>query len=210
MNGVRTKICGITSLADALFVSDAGADALGFNFFEESPRFVDPSLVRLIVQQLPPFVKSVALFVNAERAYINQVLAETSVDLLQFHGDEEDSYCNSFNKAYIKALRVSSDLDLKSMIHKYKFASGVLLDASVQGTYGGTGKVFDWSLIPVDVDKPIILAGGLTVENVKCAIESIHPYGVDVSSGVEKTKGKKDKNKVKQFLKAAGEASSNE
>ncbi|MGE8360001.1 phosphoribosylanthranilate isomerase [Pseudomonas sp.] len=200
MSVVRSKICGITRIEDALVAVDAGADAIGLVFYAKSPRAVDVAQARAILAALPPFVTTVGLFVNIEREALNAILAEVPLDLLQFHGDETLADCEGYGRPYIKALRVKPGDDVAAQIAAYPSAAGILLDTFVAGVPGGTGEAFDWSLVPRDVQVPIILAGGLTPENVRGAIEQVRPYGVDVSGGVEASKGIKDAAKVRAFV----------
>lgn len=185
MNNVRSKICGITRLEDALAAVAAGADAIGFVFYAKSPRAVDVRQARAIISQLPPFVTTVGLFVNASRCELNEILEVVPLDLLQFHGDETPADCEGYHRPWIKALRVRPGDDLEAACKHYAGASGILLDAYVAGVPGGTGESFDWSLIPQRLSKPIILAGGLSADNVAEAIRQVRPYAVDVSGGVE-------------------------
>ncbi len=196
----RVKICGITNLADANAAVDAGADAIGLVFYEPSPRCVSISLAKQITDNMPPFINCVGLFVDADDAYINEVLKEVAIDTLQFHGQETEQACALFNRPYIKAIRMSESVGLFDEVEKYPSAKALLLDAYVKGVPGGTGKAFDWSIIPNKLSKPIILAGGLDDNNVKNAISQVHPYAVDVSGGVEKEKGIKDPVKIKKFI----------
>ncbi|OZA28246.1 MAG: N-(5'-phosphoribosyl)anthranilate isomerase [Hydrogenophilales bacterium 17-61-9] len=200
---VRVKICGITRLQDVHAACDAGADALGFVFYERSPRHVTIAAAAALVRALPPFVQSVGLFVNAEPAFIASVLQEVPLDLLQFHGDETPAACARFDRPYIKAARVNRDTDLLKYAADFEAARGLLLDAYVQGVPGGTGERFDWSLIPANVSKPVILSGGLTPDNVAEAVQRVRPWAVDVSSGVEASKGIKDAHKLAQFIARA-------
>lgn len=199
---VRSKICGITRLEDALAAVEAGADAIGFVFYAKSPRAVTAEQAQAIIAALPPFVTTVGLFVDMPRAELNALLAQVPLDLLQFHGDESPADCEGFSRPYIKALRVQAGDDVSAMIARYPAASGILLDTFVAGVPGGTGEAFDWSLVPKQPAKPIILAGGLTAENVRQAIEQVQPYAVDVSGGVEQSKGIKSAEKVHAFIKA--------
>lgn len=199
---VRSKICGITRLEDALAAVEAGADAIGFVFYAKSPRAVTAEQAQAIIAALPPFVTTVGLFVDMPRAELNALLAQVPLDLLQFHGDESPADCEGFSRPYIKALRVQAGDDVSAMIARYPAASGILLDTFVAGVPGGTGEAFDWSLVPRQSAKPIILAGGLTAENVRQAIEQVQPYAVDVSGGVEQSKGIKSAEKVHAFIKA--------
>ncbi|MGH8389866.1 MAG: phosphoribosylanthranilate isomerase [Pseudomonas sp.] len=202
MSAVRSKICGITRIEDALAAVDAGADAIGFVFYAKSPRAVTPQQARSIIQALPPFVTTVGLFVNAGRAELSEILDAVPLDLLQFHGDESAGECEGWHRPYIKALRVKAGDDIAAACDAYPSASGILLDAYVEGIPGGTGEAFDWSLIPQDLSKPIVLAGGLTPQNVAGAVAQVRPYAVDVSGGVEASKGIKDPEKIRAFIKA--------
>jgi phosphoribosylanthranilate isomerase len=199
---VRSKICGITRLEDALVAIEAGADAIGFVFYAKSPRAVTVEQARAIIAALPPFVTTVGLFVNMPRAELTELLAQVPLDLLQFHGDETAADCVGYGRPYIKALRVQAGDDVAAMIALYPEASGILLDTFVAGVPGGTGEAFDWSLVPQLPSKPIVLAGGLTAENVRAAIEQVQPYAVDVSGGVEQSKGIKSAEKVRAFIAA--------
>ncbi len=200
MSVVRSKICGITRVDDALTAAKAGADAIGLVFYAKSPRAVDVRQAREIVTALPPFVTTVGLFVNASRCEINEILDAVPLDMLQFHGDETPAQCEGFHRPWFKALRVGNGEDIESQVARYANASGILLDTFVAGVPGGTGERFDWSLIPAALAKPLILAGGLTAENVQQAIAQVRPYAVDVSGGVEASKGVKDASKVMAFV----------
>lgn len=202
MSAVRSKICGITRIEDALAAVEAGADAIGFVFYARSPRAVNAGQARAIIKALPPFVTTVGLFVNAGHEELKEILDSVPLDLLQFHGDESASECESWHRPYIKALRVKAGDDIAAACEAYPSASGILLDAYVEGIPGGTGEAFDWSLIPQGLSKPIILAGGLTPENVAEAVARVQPYAVDVSGGVEASKGIKDHAKIQAFIKA--------
>ena len=202
MSAVRSKICGITRMDDALAAVAAGADALGFVFYEKSPRAVTAQQARAIIAGLPPFVTTVGLFVNASACELNETLDALPLDMLQFHGDETPEQCEGYHRPYIKALRVKAGDDIAAACKAYAGASGILLDAYVDGVPGGTGQAFDWSLIPQDLSKPIILAGGLSAGNVRQAIDRVQPYAVDVSGGVEKSKGIKDHDKIRAFMQA--------
>lgn len=201
MSVVRSKICGITRIEDALAAVAAGADAIGFVFYAKSPRAVTAVQARAIIAALPPFVTTVGLFVNASACELNETLDAVPLDLLQFHGDESPEQCEGYHRPYIKALRVKAGDDIAGACHAYASASGILLDAYVEGVPGGTGQAFDWSLIPQGLSRPIILAGGLTVDNVVQAIAQVRPYAVDVSGGVEKSKGIKDHDKIRDFMR---------
>ncbi len=199
---VRSKICGITRIEDALAAVEAGADAIGLVFYAKSPRAVSVQQARVIIAALPPFVTTVGLFVDASRCELGEILDAVPLDLLQFHGDETPAACDGFHRPYIKALRVKPGDDIAAQVALYKNASGVLLDTYVPGIPGGTGEAFDWSLVPAQLSKPVILAGGLTAENVSQAITQVRPYAVDVSGGVESAKGIKDAAKINAFMQA--------
>lgn len=199
---VRSKICGITRIEDALAAVEAGADAIGLVFYAKSPRAVSVQQARAIIAALPPFVTTVGLFVDASRCELGEILDAVPLDLLQFHGDETPAACDGFHRPYIKALRVKPGDDIAAQVALYKNASGVLLDTYVPGIPGGTGEAFDWSLVPAQLSKPVILAGGLTAENVSQAITQVRPYAVDVSGGVESAKGIKDAAKINAFMQA--------
>ena len=200
MSTVRCKICGITRVEDALVAANAGADAIGLVFYPPSPRAVSLETAQAIVAALPPFVTTVGLFVDAERAWLESVLAAVPLDVLQFHGNEAPEDCVRYQRPWIKALRVQPGDDLRAAIEPYHQAQGILLDSFVAGVPGGTGQTFDWAVIPPHLPQPIILAGGLTPENVQQAIEQVQPYAVDVSGGVELTKGIKEAAKVQAFV----------
>ena len=196
----RVKICGITNLDDALSAASFGADALGFVFYKKSPRYVDPSVANEILKHIPPFITPVALFVDASTEEIDAVIAGSSRWTIQFHGNESEQECLKFNRPYIKALRVRDPKSLSNQLVSYPSASALLLDAYKEGVPGGTGETFDWNIVPKDMTIPIILAGGLTPVNVIEAIKIPSIYAVDVSGGVELSKGIKDKTKLKEFI----------
>ena len=202
----RSKICGITRPEDALAVASQGADAIGLVFYPPSPRNVSIEQAQAVIAALPPFVTTVGLFVNADEAEIKGILDEVPLDLLQFHGNEEEAYCNSFGRPYFKAVRMADDVDLSVEAARYSSASALLLDSYQKGVPGGTGHAFDWARIPEGLDKPIILAGGLGPENVEEAIRTVRPYAVDVSSGVEAAKGIKDADKIIAFMRGVERA----
>jgi phosphoribosylanthranilate isomerase len=206
LKAIRVKICGITSVADAQLAVDAGADAIGMVFYAPSPRAVTIDQARVIAQSVEPFVTIVGLFVDAEKTFIDEVLAKVSLHVMQFHGDESPDFCDSFQRPYLKAIRMRPDLDVEKAIAHYPNASGILLDAYRPGIPGGTGETFDWQRVPKDSAKPIVLAGGLTPENVAQAINTTQVYGVDVSGGVESSPGKKDAQKVQTFIHNAKRA----
>ncbi|MEW8221827.1 MAG: phosphoribosylanthranilate isomerase [Candidatus Thiodiazotropha taylori] len=196
----RIKICGITRTEDALTATRLGADAIGLVFYPPSPRSVSAEQAQRIVKSLPPFVTVVGLFVNEDRAVIEQILNQVPLDLLQFHGDESAEDCSGFGRPWIKAIRMRQDTDLLSLEQQYTDASGLLLDTYQAGVPGGTGKTFDWDLVPESLAGRVILAGGLNSENVTRAVASLHPYAVDVSGGVEAAKGIKDAAKIEAFI----------
>jgi phosphoribosylanthranilate isomerase len=204
---VRVKICGITRLPDLQAACAAGADALGFVFYDRSPRHLGAAQAAALVGALPPFVQSVGLFVDAAPAFIESVLRDVPLDLLQFHGNETAVDCARYGRPWIKAVRVNHDADLLKYAADFADARGLLLDAFVPGVPGGTGERFDWSLIPPDLPLPIVLSGGLDPGNVGEAVRTVRPWAVDVSSGVEAAKGIKDAHKMAQFVARAKLAS---
>ena len=203
----RVKICGITRDEDGLACAELGADAIGLVFYAPSPRAVGVEQARAIIAALPPFVSTVGLFVDADAAEVNAVLAQLPLDMLQFHGNETPDYCCGFNRPYLKALRVTPGLDLVQYAAQYTQARGLLLDAHVAGMAGGTGQAFDWNLIPTHLPLPVVLSGGLHPGNVQLAIKQVQPAAVDVSSGVEATKGIKDVVKIAAFMQGVRNAS---
>ncbi len=196
----RVKICGITRVEDALTVAHSGADAIGLVFYERSPRHVSIAQAAQLAAALPPFVSVVGLFVNASAEAVREALTAVPLDLLQFHGDESPEYCAQFGKPYLKAIRVKAGVDLLQCAACFHTARGLLLDAHVEGIPGGTGATFDWTLIPKQLPLPVILSGGLDAGNVAAAIGQVRPYAVDVSSGVEATKGIKNAAKIAAFI----------
>jgi phosphoribosylanthranilate isomerase len=206
----RVKICGITNLADAQAAVEGGADALGFIFYEKSPRFVSLKTAAEISRQLPPFVMRVGVFVNAPEDFVLRAIAECGLTMLQFHGDEPPEFCTQFGLMSMKAFRIHDEKSLKSLPNYQTDA--YLLDAFSSTTLGGTGEKFNWDLAieAQKSGKPIFLAGGLTPENVADAIRKVQPFGVDVSSGVEKSPGTKDHAKVKEFIETAKAACKND
>jgi phosphoribosylanthranilate isomerase len=195
----RVKICGITRPADAESAARAGADAIGLVFYPPSPRFLSVERAIEVRNALPPFVQSVALFVNPDAAQVAQVLGRVRPSLLQFHGEETREFCAQFGVPYLKACRVADAVDLLEYLRAFPDASGWLLDAYVDG-YGGKGKSFDWSRVPAERDRPLVLSGGLARDNVREAIRRVRPWGVDVSSGVESAKGVKDPAMIAAFI----------
>lgn len=196
----RVKICGITRPQDALAAAQAGADAIGLVFYPASPRAVEIDQAGEIVEALPPFVTTVGLFVDAGEAEIRRILEVIPLDLLQFHGDETPDACRRYGRPYLKALRMREQADVIATAKHYHDAAGLLLDTYKAGQPGGTGERFDWRRIPATLPKPIVLAGGLTPENVAEAVLMARPYGVDVSGGVEAQKGIKDVYKIQSFI----------
>lgn len=197
----RVKICGITRIEDALAAVGYGCDAIGLVFYPPSPRYVAPEQARAIAAALPPFVQAVGLFVDATPEEVRAVLAVVRLDLLQFHGDETPEYCRQFGVPYMKAVRVRPETNLLQYAAVYTDAKALLLDTYVSGTPGGTGQTFDWAVIPGDLPKPVVLAGGLNASNVSEAIKQCRPYAVDVSGGVEREKGIKDADKIAAFMR---------
>jgi phosphoribosylanthranilate isomerase len=200
------KICGITNIGDARAVIDAGADALGLVFYSASPRAVDIEQARSIALAVGPFISVTGLFVNADPEFVTALLARVPLQLLQFHGDETAAYCESFQRPYMKAIRMRPELDVETAIAAHPNASGILLDAYRPGIPGGTGETFDWDRVPRHANVPLVLAGGLTSENVARAVRQTGVYGVDVSGGVESAPGKKDHNQIKSFINNARSA----
>ena len=200
MSHTRVKICGITRTEDALHAAAEGVDAIGLVFYEKSPRFVTSTQAAEICKKLPAFVTSVALFKDADADTVRQVLTEVSIDLLQFHGSETAEFCRQFGKPYIKALGMAGESSVPKQVAEYHDARGLLLDGHAPGAAGGTGESFEWGMIPAELEYPLILAGGLNPDNVLGAIRAIHPYAVDVSSGVESEKGFKDAALVTAFM----------
>ena len=196
----KIKICGITNLKNAREASELGVDALGFVFFSESPRYIEPKKARVIINLLPSFVSRVGLFVNAPKEEVLSAISESRVNVLQFHGDEEEEFCNQFNLPYIKAISFKDGTNLLEYCQLYASSSAILIDTYSQKMRGGTGKTFNWDLIPKQLPLPIIIAGGLDSKNVSSLINSVNPYGVDVSGGVELDKGIKDHNMMKNFV----------
>ncbi|MDK9724426.1 MAG: phosphoribosylanthranilate isomerase [Sterolibacteriaceae bacterium MAG5] len=207
MTKTRIKICGITREADMGVALAAGADAIGFVFYPPSPRFLTNERAAALAHAAPPFVVRVGLFVNAEPAVVRETLAQVPLELLQFHGEEDEAYCRQFRRPYIKAARVRPGLDLVEFARRFSSAQGLLLDAFVEG-YGGAGQTFDWSLIPRALPLPMILSGGLHADNVGEAVRKLRPWAVDVSSGVEVAKGIKDAEKINAFVAAVRHAES--
>jgi len=197
----RVKICGIRRIEDAIAAVRLGVDALGLVFYPFSPRFVTPQQAVKIKEAVPPFVTLVGLFVDADTEQIEEVIALMGLDLVQFHGDESPEQCAEISRPWIKAIRMKQGLDILGTMQAYSGARGILLDAYQEGLPGGTGSTFDWQRIPAGISGKIILAGGLTSQNVAQAIRQVHPYAVDVSGGVESAKGVKDFEKMASFMR---------
>ena len=196
----KIKICGITNPKNALDAVDLGVDALGFVFFEESPRYIEPKKARKIINLLPSFVLRVGLFVNASKEEVLSAISDSSVNVLQFHGDEDEQFCNQFNLPYIKATSFQDGVNLLEYCKLFTSSSAILIDTYSENMRGGTGKTFNWDLLPKELPLPLIVAGGLDSGNVSSLINSINPYGVDVSGGVESDKGIKDYTMMKNFV----------
>lgn len=197
----RVKICGITRVQDAQAAVMAGADAIGFVFAEASPRCITAEQARALAAALPPFITIVGLFVDMPATRIRDILGQVPLNLLQFHGNETPEDCRQFGRPYIRAIRMAPGVDIVAEARRYAQAAGLLLDAFDPQLAGGTGATFDWTRVPQDLNKPVILAGGLTPENVARAIQAVRPYAVDVSSGVEQSKGIKDAAKIAAFIR---------
>jgi phosphoribosylanthranilate isomerase len=201
------KICGITRVEDALAATRAGAHAIGLVFYGPSPRHVTPSKAAEIIRALPPFVTAVGLFVDASADDVRSALAAAPLQLLQFHGSEAPAFCRQFARPYMKTVRMKPGVDLLQYAENFHDARALLLDSHVEGLHGGSGAVFDWTLIPGGLPLPVVLSGGLTVENVVEAVRKVRPAAVDVSSGVESAKGIKDARKIAAFIKEVRSAS---
>ena len=196
----RVKICGITRKQDAEVCARAGVDAIGLVFYDPSPRAVSSQLAAEIVDTLPAFITTVGLFVNPSPDGVNEILNSVKLDCLQFHGDEDVTFCEQFDRPYIKAIRMAEDANVENLANEYRSARALLLDTYVADVPGGTGQSFNWERVPRNCSKPIILAGGLNPTNVGEAIHIAKPYAVDVSGGVEQAKGIKDASKVEKFI----------
>jgi phosphoribosylanthranilate isomerase len=201
----RIKICGLTREADVDAAVLAGADAIGFVLYAKSPRFVDPARAAVLARRLPPFVTPVLLLVNAADELLARALGAVPHALLQFHGDESPERCRAGGRAYLRAARMAPGFDLLDFARLFASAQALLLDTHVEG-YGGGGKAFDWSLIPPSVPLPVVLSGGLNAANVIEGIARVRPWAVDVSSGVESSKGIKDAGLMRRFCDAVHEA----
>lgn len=197
----RVKICGLTRTEDVESAVASGADALGFVFYESSPRAVSIADAQQLIRSVPAFVSVVGLFVNPTEQEVREVLEHLPLDLLQFHGDESPEFCSQFQRRWIKAVRVQNREQVIQAFNQYHEAAGLLVDAWDPDHYGGTGKSFNWDLIPSERPLPLILAGGLSSDNVFRAVEQVRPWAVDVSGGVERSKGIKDIQKISDFIK---------
>ncbi|PIT51076.1 N-(5'-phosphoribosyl)anthranilate isomerase [Snodgrassella alvi] len=199
---IRSKICGMTRVEDALLAAQLGVDAIGLIFFAGSKRYVTVEQAQAIVRAVPPFVTVVGLFVNASAAEVQKVLMQVPLDVLQFHGDESAEFCRQFQRPYIKAIRVRDTADIEAATAMYTDARALLFDAAVAGQYGGTGQSFDWQMLPRQLDRQWILSGGLNPENIVSAIRQSHAQAVDVASGVELAAGIKDGQKMQALMAA--------
>ncbi|AOY87578.1 N-(5'-phosphoribosyl)anthranilate isomerase [Marinobacter salinus] len=197
----RVKICGLTRVDDVKAAVDCGADALGFVFYGPSPRSVSLAQAEELIRHVPAFVSAVGLFVNPSETEVRELLGRVPLDLLQFHGDEAAGFCAQFNRRWIKAVRVRESGQIERAFDEYEHASGLLVDAWDPDHYGGTGQAFNWDLIPENRPLPLILAGGLSSDNVSFAVDRVRPWAVDVSGGVERCKGIKDSQKISDFIK---------
>lgn len=202
----RVKICGITRPQDALLAQDLGVDALGFVFVPASARYIQPEAALDIINQVSPFITCVALFLNEDAAEVNRVLQLIPGVVPQFHGQESAAYCEQFGRPYLKAVGVGGGMPEASELAAFSRAIGFLFDSNVPGQLGGSGHTFDWSVLTQDLQRPLILAGGLDADNVRKAVEQVKPYALDVSSGVEAEKGIKDENAMTAFMAAVREA----
>jgi len=198
----RIKICGIREADHARVAFEAGADAIGFVFHRPSPRYIDPQEAAKIIATLPPFVMAVGLFVDEPEASLRHILGEAPLDLLQFQGEEAPEFCVRFGKPFVRAVRMEEGADLLEYARRFSRAKALLLDAHVPGEAGGTGRTFDWARVPRELPIPVILSGGLTPENVGRAVREVRPWAVDVSSGVERSRGVKDPGKIIEFIRS--------
>ena len=197
----RIKFCGMTNLQDVERAIDLGVDALGFVFVSESYRYLSLDQAQKIIENVPPFVIKVGLFMNSESTFIQNIIQRIRLDLLQFHGNEDEKFCNQFQIPYLKAVPMASVSSVADYYEEFPSATGFVLDSHATGQMGGSGKTFEWADIPNIQTRPTILAGGLTPENVAEAIRVVRPYAVDVSSGIEASKGIKDPAKMEHFIK---------
>lgn len=194
------KICGVTRVEDAVNAAQHGAHAIGLVFYKPSPRYVAPDAAARIVRALPPFVTPVGLFVDAAQDEVREISDTAGIQLIQFHGSEKPDFCSRFGVPYMKAVRVRPGVDLLQYARDFESAQALLLDAFQEGLHGGTGATFDWALIPPSLPLPIVLSGGLNPDNVREAVRAVKPWAVDVSSGVEASKGIKDEAKIAAFI----------
>ena len=206
LHRTRIKMCGITRIEDVQSVCAAGTDAIGFVFYPPSPRAISIDVAAELSRNVSMFVDKTVLFVNADAGYIREVVDAVGADVIQFHGDESEAFCQQFGKRYIKALRVGDVVRLQNQLDEHAQASAILLDAYVAGVPGGTGQSFDWRVIPADLKSRLILAGGLEPDNIVDAITSVRPYAVDVSGGIELGKGIKSASKIKAFAERVRKA----
>ena len=198
----RIKICGLRDPGHVKIAASTGADAIGVVFHKPSPRYVTPDEAAPVVAAVPPYVTAVGLFVNEPAESLKAILARVRLDLLQFQGDEDADYCASFGVPFVRAVRMEEGADLVELSRRFSRARALLLDAHVPGERGGTGRTFDWSRIPRNLPVPVILSGGLTSENVGQAVREVRPWAVDVSSGVERSRGVKDPGKIVEFIRS--------
>lgn len=196
----RVKFCGITRLEDAHLAVELGVDALGFVFYDKSPRYIAAERAAQIIRRLPPFVTMVGLFVDASAQEIARILSDVPIDVVQYHGAESADVCRRAGRRYVKAVRMSETVDLAAEAARYADAAALLVDAYDAEVVGGTGAVFEWSRVPAGLAKPVILAGGLEASNIGRAIDTVKPYAVDVSTGIEREKGIKDPAKMREFM----------
>ena len=199
----KVKICGITNIDDALAAVDAGADAIGMVFYRDSKRFIDPAEAQKIIAAVGPFVTTVGLFVNEQVAVVERVIRSIGIQIVQLHGDEDAAYCDQLAFPYIKAVRMAPGVEPLKVMAEFPQAKAFLYDAWQADQYGGTGTCFDWHRVANIAERPAILAGGLTVDNVSEAVALTRPYAVDVSGGVESSPGRKDKLLMERFIKSA-------
>ena len=200
MHRTRVKICGITRVEDALLACELGADAIGLVMTPSSPRCVPLERAQAIRDSLPSFVSAVVLSHDLSSGHISRIIETVRPDLIQFHGSEDAAFCESFGLRYVKAIGMAGDVDVLAMAAAHPHACGFVLDGHAPGAQGGQGKVFDWSRVPRDLHRPIILAGGLNAENVARAIVAVRPWAVDVASGVESAPGIKHEGKLRAFF----------
>lgn len=199
---IRIKTCGMTQEQDIACAIDLGVDAIGLIFYSKSARHLSLTRASALLREIPPFVDVVAVLVNPLVSFVNELEAELPIDYLQFHGEESSDFCQQFKTPYIKAVQASSTKDIIAAMDSHPFSRAILVDTPSVAHYGGTGKTFDWGLIPKNLKKPLILAGGLDASNVLAAVKQVSPYAVDVSSGIEVSAGIKDHDKMNRFVNA--------